>query len=173
MGECLRRETEVEIRLLNCHDRPGLADLQRELFAEVDSREALERLRSYVAYKDLEQELSGQLDAVFFSLLAGSDHAWALVAERDGRLLGYVLTFIKTDARRVWSRLGAVEQWYVRREERGNGIGRALLQATVEHCRHLRCDAVESSALSRDHRSQSLHHALGFIDVEVRLCQPL
>jgi L-amino acid N-acyltransferase YncA len=163
----------VRIRLSTCDDREALGQLQRELFREIDARQGAGALQQHAAYNDLDQVLSEQLDALCIALLSGANLACAVVAERDRQLLGYVLAFVKQDSSRVWSRLASVEQWYVRQAERGNGVGRELMQAAIEHFRGLRCNAIESCVLSADLRSQSLHRAMGFVDLELRLCHPL
>lgn len=89
-----------------------------------------------------------------------------LVAERDGRVVGWVA------ATRVSSRCayeGVIEHSvYVAADERGHGIGRALLDAFVTAAEVAGIWTVQSGIFPENESSLALHDALGFRTVGVR-----
>lgn len=54
---------------------------------------------------------------------------------------------------------------YVRGDRRRNGLGRALLQALIDHARALRMHAMIGGIEASNHASLALHVALGFREV--------
>jgi GNAT superfamily N-acetyltransferase len=87
-------------------------------------------VRELAVYERLEDRLTGDAQKLH-ELLAGSPPALhALIAERDGAPIGYVIGF------RVYSTFRTqpilwLEDLYVSPAERGGGVGKALLQAAA------------------------------------------
>jgi aminoglycoside 6'-N-acetyltransferase I len=86
------------------------------------------------------------------------------VAEADGKVVGFIEVGLRShadgcDARRP---VGFIEGWYVEPEQRGMGVGRALMQAAEEWARAQGCRELASDTWVDHEPSQRAHEALGF-----------
>jgi aminoglycoside 6'-N-acetyltransferase I len=68
------------------------------------------------------------------------------------------------------SPVGFLEGWYVIPERRGQGVGRALLNAAEAWARGLGCQEFASDAVADNAVSAAAHRALGFEEVVVIRC---
>ncbi len=95
--------------------------------------------------------------ATLGSVLADDDHL--LVAERDGRLVGYLLGFTR---HAFWANgpIGWVEELMVDEEYRRQGIGRMLMGAFEERARQGDARAVALAT----RRAGTFYEALGYTD---------
>ncbi|HUZ01261.1 MAG TPA: GNAT family N-acetyltransferase [Thermomicrobiaceae bacterium] len=75
-----------------------------------------------------------------------------LIADVDGRVVGKLELFI--GAKAVHGRFGLIRRFVVHRDVRGQGIGRALLDAATESAREQGCSFIE---LSVDVMNPSAH----------------
>jgi len=96
-------------------------------------------------------------DTLASVLAADGDHL--LVAERDGRLVGYLLGFTR---HAFWAngRIGCVEELMVDEEYRHQGIGRMLMGAFEERARQV--DARVVALATR--RAGTFYESLGYTD---------
>lgn len=89
--------------------------------------------------------------------------ARVLVAERDGKLVGYAYGALEE---RDWQRLldehGAVHDIFVAEAERKSGTGRALLLALVEELETLGATRIVLTTLVGNARAQQLFRSIGF-----------
>jgi aminoglycoside 6'-N-acetyltransferase I len=68
------------------------------------------------------------------------------------------------------SPVGFLEGWYVVPERRGQGVGRALVDAAEAWARRLGCREFASDAVAANAMSAAAHRALGFEEVVVIRC---
>jgi aminoglycoside 6'-N-acetyltransferase I len=68
------------------------------------------------------------------------------------------------------SPVGYLEGWYVRPEQRGRGVGRALVAAAEAWARAQGCHELASDTELENTRSAAAHRALGFEEVTVLRC---
>ncbi len=85
------------------------------------------------------------------------------VAERDGQVIGW--SALSPFAPRAAYRLTVEDSVYVRAGFRGQGTGRALLQAAVEAARALGYRAVIAKIADHNGPSLALHERMGFVRV--------
>jgi len=89
-----------------------------------------EMVNALAVYEKLEHEVSGDADALAADVFAAPPRIECLVAERDGRLVGYALFYFTYSSFRtrpgVW-----LEDLFVEPSQRGRGTGRALLVAVA------------------------------------------
>lgn len=123
-----------------------------------------EELDPFYAHRDMETTLREDVEA-----LLHSPDSTVLIAERDGVPAGYVTGHIEEDERRVLSRKGMVEDWFVDPDFRGTGVGAALMRALEEVFRGRGCQMIESMTWSTNAGARKAHAALGFHEVQVRL----
>ena len=94
--------------------------------APTDVAAVWELLRGLAEYEKLTDILTGNPDLLEGALFGAGDRLRGLVAERDGRLVGYALFYPVFGSFRARWRLW-LEDLYVEPEERGTGTGAALM----------------------------------------------
>jgi ribosomal protein S18 acetylase RimI-like enzyme len=135
------------IRPATPDDLPVLTELVREFIAEVPEPDYVD--------VDLDEEMKEVEDMV-------ADEV-ALVAEEDGRVVGFALAEVQPP------RLGFLTDVYVRPAARNTGVARELVRATAAALRergatHLRLEVLESNTDAR-----AIYERWGFRPVEVTL----
>lgn len=94
-----------------------------------------------------------------------------LVVEAAGRLLGFSELSIRSHAEGCTTgRVGYLEGWYVVPEARGQGVGRALVEAAEDWARAQGCTEFASDTEIDNERSAAAHRALGFAEVDRIRC---
>ena len=97
---------------------------------------------------------------------------WALVAERDGQVLGTATVMV----RHMLSRdapSGRVTTVVVSEAARSQGIGGALLARAEEICREAGCGALEVTSAAQRTRAHEFYLRLGFEDRPKRFIKQL
>jgi ribosomal-protein-alanine N-acetyltransferase len=86
--------------------------------------------------------------------------AGILVAEEDGRVIGYVTTRLNAESRLGWIPNLAVDPTW-----QGRGLGRQLLEAALDYLRDAGMTHAKIETLASNERGQALYPALGFVEV--------
>ena len=99
-------------------------------------------------------------DQLTAALFGPSPALFGLVAVADGTVVGYALYFLNFS---TWEGVHGIylEDLYVRPDQRGSGIGRALLTALAEIANERRYARVEWSVLDWNEPSISFYRSLG------------
>ncbi len=100
-------------------------------------------------------------EAAFDAIEADSNQLQA-VAERDGRLIGCLqLSFIPSLTRTgAWR--GQIEGVRIAADERGTGVGRAMLEWAIGQCRARGCRLVQLTTDSQRPEARRFYESLGF-----------
>ena len=132
-------------------------DLLRELWEEFEA--------------DLDQEpyLRETWDEAWEDLSTTVSDGVALIAEEDGRALGFVFCVLGDRGRKT----AHVTDIYVRPEARRRGIGRALLAELVAPAREAELEHVSLEVLVRNPDARRLYERLGFTPVDMFMVAPL
>jgi ribosomal protein S18 acetylase RimI-like enzyme len=97
-----------------------------------------------------------------------------LVADRDGRVVGYVYAGLEPLS---WKELrgpaGFIHDLVVEEQARGGGIARALLQAAIEWLRQRGAPRVMLWTAAQNGRAQHLFDAAGFRQTMIEMTQEL
>ncbi len=93
-------------------------------------------------------------------------HSAALVAEEDGEVLGWA-ALARYSHREVYAGV-AEESVYVAERARGRGMGRALLDAIIEHSERAGVWTLEAGVFPENRASVSLHVRCAFRAVGLR-----
>jgi GNAT superfamily N-acetyltransferase len=106
-----------------------------------------------------------QLDTCYhdaFAAIERDPNQLLAVAERGGQVVGVLqLSFIPGLTRRgMWR--GQIEGVRVAAEERGSGVGRAMLEWAVGECRRRGCGLVQLTSDKRRCAAHRFYEALGF-----------
>src|SRR3954453_1461559 len=111
------------------------------------------------------ENVGSQLDSCYrdaFAAIEGDPNQLLAVAERGGRVVGVLqLSFIPGLTRRgMWR--GQIEGVRVAENERGGGIGRALLEWAIAEARKRGCGLVQLTSDKRRSGAHDFYEALGF-----------
>ncbi|HEY6880528.1 MAG TPA: GNAT family N-acetyltransferase [Polyangiales bacterium] len=156
-------EQPVTIRAARRADYDVVLRFHRELYIKHRDELARPDVTPLLAYRDLEGTLRDDVEG----LLTGRDTR-VLLAEQDGHAVGYITGHVEVDPRRVLTRKGVVEDWYVARDARGRGIGKLLMDTLVEGFRRDGCQVVESGTWAFNEGARLAHLKAGFLEIEVK-----
>jgi len=136
---------DILVREVTESDLPAIGKLLEELTNAMDNTEGID---IGIALKTCEQLLN---DA--------SSHF--LVAAREGISVGFInFTIRQTVLHRSPSAL--IDELVVAREYQGKGVGKQLVLAAIEKCRHLGCCEVEVSAEKTNLEARKFYKKCGF-----------
>lgn len=161
-------DTAVTIRAARRADYDAVLRFHRELYIRHRDELARPDVIPLLAYRDLQGTLRDDVEG----LLSGRDTR-VLLAERAGHAVGYVTGHVEVDPRRVLTRKGVVEDWFVARDERGKGTGKLLLDTLVENFRRDGCQLVESGTWAFNENARQAHLKAGFLEIEIKFRKPL
>ena len=91
---------------------------------------------------------------------ASRDPNGVFVAEEEGRIVGYITTWTDTEAG-----LGFIPNLAVDEEQRGQGLGRRLIEHALDHFRHQGVRHVRIETLAHNSIGQHLYPSCGFREV--------
>ena len=125
-----------------------------------DVREILRLIRELAVYEKLEHMAVGTEEALAASLFGPRPSCEALVAERDGRAVGFALFF--TTFSTFLCKPGLyLEDLFVDPGYRGAGIGKGLLKALAALARDRGCGRLEWRVLDWNEPSIRFYESLG------------
>ena len=131
------RTQDVRIRRMTLDDVDRVTDIERATFARPWSRESFR------------QEMERNRAARY------------LVAEKDGRVIGYAGAWIILDESHI-TNIAVAE------EERGRGVGRMLTEALMQYISNLGAAYATLEVRVSNERAQRLYKSLGFVSVGKR-----
>jgi N-acetylglutamate synthase-like GNAT family acetyltransferase len=146
--------------------RPGVRPAVTVRPARLDDAPALVSLLGELGYPTEGETLQRRLDA-----LVASPAVALLVAERDGRVVGlasmHVMPLIE---RAPMGRLSAI---VVAANERGAGIGHALVERVESEARARGCERLEVTSAERRADAHAFYRSLGFEPAPQRFIKSL
>lgn len=160
--------SQATLRRASRADRAALRALHRALYIDHHGSVVPPRVAPLLAYRDFERVLRDDIDG-----LIDHPNAAVLVAERAGRVIGYITGHVEEEPERQLPRRGVVEDWYVDPSDRGQRVGAALLAALEAVFQQAGCDLVESATWTFNEGAVRAHEALGFEPYQVRFRKPL
>jgi GNAT superfamily N-acetyltransferase len=120
----------------------------------------VECIRALADYEKLSDECAPDPARLAEHLFGERPYVEALIAERDGRKVGYALVFYSYSTFLTAPGI-FLEDLFVFPEERGRGAGKALLDAVVEMARERGCERVEWSVLDWNEPAIRFYEAYG------------
>lgn len=155
----------IRIEKATSADADALADLNRHVQAlHVDGAPALFK-------PPVHEEVAAQFDAWL-----EEDNAHAFIAYHGETAVGYLLAFIRerpaNPITRRWRAL-LIDQISVEPSWKGQGVGRALVEAALGVAREQDVDEVQATTWAFNEQAQAFFRALGFEVQVLRLARPL
>jgi GNAT superfamily N-acetyltransferase len=122
--------------------------------------EMLPLIAAYQRFYEAEEIDEERNRAFFRRFLAPSEDGLLLGARREGRLVGYACLYWHFSSLEACESV-LMNDLYVVEEARGQGIGRALIEATVEVARERGAPYVEWSTAPDNETAQRLYDSTG------------
>jgi GNAT superfamily N-acetyltransferase len=135
-------------------------DLLVRCAAATDVTTLLELFGELAEYEHLEHELKATEEQLREALFGERPAAEALIAERDGQALGYAL-FFPTFSSFLASTGVWLEDLFVRPSSRGEGVGKALLEAVAALMRERGGERLEWAALDWNELALGFYRRIG------------
>jgi ribosomal protein S18 acetylase RimI-like enzyme len=102
--------------------------------------------------------------------IIGSKKGIAYLAEVDGKPIGYSFAYIKPNPfKPKAAKLGYIEDLYVKKEFRGQGIGSALTRETVAWFRGKGIKYLSLNVLAKNQAAQAIYRKWGFFPLAVEM----
>ena len=136
------------------------ADLLVRPAAATDVKRLLELFGELAEYEHLEHELRATEEQLREALFGARPAAEALIAERDREVVGYAL-FFPTFSSFLASTGVWLEDLFVRPNNRGEGVGRALLEAVAARVRERGGERLEWAALDWNELALGFYRGIG------------
>jgi len=152
----------VTVRRATTKDRSIVLAYHRALYRTHRDEVMPAGMLPLVGYRDFDGVLREDVDA----MLADADTA-VVLAEIEGRPVGYATGHVESDPRRLVRKRGVVGDWYVDADVRAAGVGRALVATLEAIFRDLGCDAMESATWAFNEGARRAHEHLGFREVQI------
>jgi GNAT superfamily N-acetyltransferase len=135
-------------------------DLRVRAAERADVPFIVECIRALADYEKLTHECTPDSARLIEHLFGERPYVEALIAEREGRKVGYALVFYSYSTFLTAPGL-FLEDLFVLPEERGRGAGKALLDGVVEMARERGCERVEWSVLDWNEPAIRFYEAYG------------
>ena len=145
----------VVIRLYRPEDLPRLKEITVEAFEGVSIDRNIEQTFGRVGDRDWGWRKARHVEADARRYPAG-----IFVAEVDGRVAGYISTWIDRE-----SRVGHIPNLALTAADRGRGIGRRLIERALSHFRTAGLAVARIETLDQNSVGQRLYPSLGFVEV--------
>jgi GNAT superfamily N-acetyltransferase len=136
------------------------AELEIAPIAAEHFEELLPLIAAYQRFYEVEEIDEERNRAFFRRFLAPSEDGMLLGAHRDGRLVGYACLYWHFSSLETCDSV-LMNDLYVTEEARGQGVGRALIEATVEVSRDRGAPFVEWATAPDNHTAQRLYDSTG------------
>ena len=136
------------------------SDLLVRPAAATDVKTLLELFGELAEYEHLEHELKATEEQLREALFGERPAAEALIAERNGQAIGYAL-FFPTFSSFLASTGVWLEDLFVRPNSRGEGVGKALLEAVAALVREHGGERLEWAALDWNELALGFYRGIG------------
>lgn len=135
----------ILIRKAECSDLPQIEKLVIELIDSMDKTEGIDK---NIVFENCQN-------------ISGDTNSHILLAEIDGVIIGFInFTIRKTLLHNGHS--GIIDELVVTKNYRGKGVGKQLINAVIEKCKHLGCCEVEVSTEFTNTTARDFYKNCGF-----------
>lgn len=112
-----------------------------------------------------------RFETCFLSALT-DPHSRILIGEVDGKVEGYLSVWRRTSLSHIGP-AALIDDLIVTAQERGKGVGKALIEEAIRYAREWGCVEIEVSSTPENETAQRLYRELGFQDRGLLLEQDL
>lgn len=105
----------------------------------------------------------------YFKRRIESERGIVLVAEVDGEVVGYMLSFIADYSYRLPATIAEIENTFIREEFRGKRIGKKLAEETKRIAKEKGAKRLKVIATLKNTRGIEFYHSIGLKDFDLTL----
>ncbi len=98
----------------------------------------------------------------YFSKLIRSERSLGLLAEAEGKVIGYLVGYLRRSSSLRPVKMAELESMYVREAYRGQEVGQQLVQKFLEWARERGAERVSVTAYVANERAVAFYEKLGF-----------
>jgi ribosomal protein S18 acetylase RimI-like enzyme len=98
----------------------------------------------------------------FFKERLENENAFALIAQEDNKIAGYMLVFIRNTAFRKRNPLAEIEHIFIEEEMREKGVGTMLMEETKKILRDKKVPRLKVQSLSSNINAVNFYKDMGF-----------
>lgn len=158
----------MKIRPYNQADREGLKKLYQELYGEFQPAIFPQEMKKFEEYADLVTNINWLLKQ------EEKKEKWrTLVAEKNGKLIGFITGKIGQFHQYKLSRHGEVINFYIQKEYRNQGVGKQLLAALEGWFREKGCQVVRIETWVFNQETIKIYKKLGFKEISLLFIKEL
>ena len=154
---------EYRYRLAIENDVPTIVELNYELFREDGGQRDA----------SMNVEWPRQSGAAYFPSFVRDKERYAAVAEVGDRVVGYLVGYVIPKSTLYTTVRAELESMYVRREDRGKGVGAQLAEDFVEWARSKGAEEILVTAYSANEDAIRFYRQQGFVDKKQTLGLPI
>lgn len=150
---------DVQVRLAELSDLDAIVALNHGLFQE-DAGQRDPFTNSDWALEEGKEHFTHHITA---------ENSRCLVAESDGRLIGYLVGYVGQPSRLRPIRAAGLESMFVLGDARSRGVGQRLADAFLQWCGEQKAESVSVGAYASNDGALRFYKRLGFAPKEVIL----
>ena len=136
-------------------------NIQIDIAAESDLDEVVGLLRELADTVEDQHGIDIKVTAENLAALLGDSKSHLLVARNGGEVVGFINFTVRRTALHA-GMCGLIDELIVRSNLRGSGVGRSLVMAAAETCRHLGCVELEVSTEKTNAAARRFYRECGF-----------
>lgn len=147
------------IRRLQKTDREQLIELLWEFDRYNEDNLLSAELKPFHEYKNTNAVFERDADEYI-----SKEEFIVFVAEVDGKLVGYSTAKLSKKPDRVLDKEAYIEDWFVREDYRGQGLGEELFKSLIDEIKKRGCTHIKLDAFVSNKKAIDIYHKSGFID---------
>ncbi len=134
------------------------------LLVELHSTYLAQTASAQIQELEQEKDVTQSYEAYLQTIESSDGQAWKIfVAKEDKSLVvGFIIGSVEADDALVFGRIGTLEDWYVKEEFRGKGIGTMLYEKMEQWFVENGCSQIRSDTWEGNKSSLQAHHKMGF-----------
>lgn len=161
---------DVKVRRLRKSDKKQLLMLAEDFFVKNQRGEIVsKKLLKLIKYRNYDKHLREDIK----NYMKPDPKKAVLVAEKDGKLIGYIYGRILLKPKMVLGRIGLIEDWFVVKKYRGKGVSMMLWDKLMEWFRKKGCNRLELDVYTTNRHAINVYHKMGFIDKTLSMTKRL
>jgi len=152
----------IIIRTLKKTDEKQLLNLAINFFKKEQGGKIIsKKLLPLIKFKNYDKHLREDVKGY---MKLDPKKAVIFVAEDKGKLIGFIHGRADLRPKKILSRVGIIDDWFVEKEYRNKGIGEMLWIRLMKWFRSKKCNCLELDTFTTNKKVIKIYHKLGFVD---------
>jgi len=160
----------IKIRRVQRADKERLLKLVTHFLKKQRRKMVPKKLLPLIRYKNYDEHLREDTEGY---VRLNPKEAVLFVAEDNNELIGYIYGRVLNRPKKVFSKVGMVEDWFVEEKYRGRKVGAMLWKKLIEWFKNKGCNCLELDVYPKNKHAVNIYRKLGFIDEVVKMTKKL